>query len=155
MAKFLAAIPAYTTTDLDLSHYSALPSSILDRTGTQAPCAFMHDTRILCHSAQARQTLLLHLEKLVVSIQEAVKKDAKGVLTFMGFESLDDEVSLRVFSRFETREAMEEFWRREEWLEFWRVGRGEVARMEPRAYVWNGKGWLHRNGARVELGKGI
>lgn len=152
MQKFLEIIPAHTTTDLDLNHY-ALLAGHLDSSGTKQECGIMLDQRILCKSPAARTSLTAHLKSLATAITEAEKKSSSGVLTFMAFECLDDEVGARLYSRFTSREDMERFIRRHEVDAFWQAVKGEVRGMEQRAYLPNGKGWLHRGkGRTVEEG---
>lgn len=154
MTKFLTIIPAHTTTDLDLNHYAYL-AGFLDRDGDRRECSIMLDQRIRCKSATARSTLVPHLKTLASTITSTERDNPSGVLTFMAVESLDDDEGARIYARFETREAMEAFLRRGEVDAFWQAVKGEVRGMEQRAYLPNGKGWLHRGGGTVETGKGI
>jgi hypothetical protein len=55
-----------------------------------------------------------------------------------------DGTGARMFARFKDRAAMETHLRRKEVIDFWLGSKDEVAAMEARGYVPNGKGWLHR-----------
>ena len=154
MQKFLTIIPDHATTDLDLNHYSAV-GGFLDRDGDKKECAIMQDTRIGCKSAEAREEVVKRLQALCSKMQDSVKSSADGVLTFMAFSCLDNETGARMYSRFESREAMETFLRRKDVLDFWMESKGDIASMEARGYLPNGKGWLHRDGDRHALGKKI
>ena len=101
MAKFFSIIPARTTTDLDFNHYSCL-SDFLDRDGDKKECGIMFDQMILCKSPSFRATLSSHLKALVDAVAKT-KEQSSGVLTFMAFECLDDEVGARVLGRFGRR----------------------------------------------------
>lgn len=151
MAKFLSIIPAHTTTDLDLNHYSLI-SGFLDREGDKKECGIMLDQKILCKSAAARRNVCSALKTLTITVSETEKASPSGVLTFMAFECLDDEVGARLYSRFESRGAMEAFIRREDVNAFWQGVKADVRGMEQRGYLPNGKGWLHRGGTSVETG---
>lgn len=151
MAEFLSIIPAHTTTDLDLNHYSLL-SGFLDRDGDKKECGIMLDQKIMCKSAIARQSVDSALKSLAAKVSETEKASPSGILTFMAFDCLDDEVGARLYSRFESREAMEAFIRRQDVNAFWQGVKAEVRGMEQRAYLPNGKGWLHRGGSSVETG---
>ncbi len=118
-------------------------------------CHIMQDTRIGCKSAADRETVLKRLESLCEKIKQGEKSSHSGVLTFMGFACLDNDTGLRMYSRFESREAMETFLRRDDVLTFWKESKAEIASMEARGYLPNGKGWLHRNGDRYEIGRGL
>ncbi len=50
---------------------------------------------------------------------------------------------------------MEKFLRRDDVLNFWKESKGEIASMEARGYLPNGKGWLHRSGDKHEIGKAV
>lgn len=154
MDAFLKTIPEHTTTDLDLNHYNAV-GGFLDRDGDKKECGIMQDTRIVCKSGAVREEVIQRLKTLAQKVQDDEKVKREGVLTFMGFTCLDNETGARIYARFESREVMEAFIRREDVLEFWRECRVDVASMEAHLFVPNGKGWLHRNGNRVELGKAL
>ena len=96
-----------------------------------------------------------NLEILAEKVQSSEKADPSGVLTFLGFASLDGEEGARMYSRFESREAMETFLRRTDVLRFWRGSKGYIASMEQRGSLPNGKGWLHRNRDTCETGAAI
>lgn len=151
MQKFLGMIPEHTTTDLDLNHYAYL-GGFLDRDGDKKECGIMLDQRILAKGPRARQNISAHLRSLTATIWKTEKESPSGVLTFMAFECLDDEVGARLYSRFESKEAMERFIRRADVDAFWQRVRQELRGMEQRAYLPNGKGWLHRGGGTVETG---
>jgi quinol monooxygenase YgiN len=155
MQKFLATIPEHTTTDLDLNHYSSLGGGFLDRDGDKKECAIMCDQRIGCKDSTARDRVGQGLKALCEKVKESVKGSSDGVFTFMGFSCLDNDTSLRIYSRFESRDAMENFLRRSDVLKFWADSKSDVASMEARGYLPNGKGWLHRSGDGVESGKAI
>ncbi|KAK5713093.1 hypothetical protein LTR15_011455 [Elasticomyces elasticus] len=139
MGKFLSIVPGHTTTDLDLSHYEAV-AGFLDREGDQQECAIMLDIRIACKCAAARAEVVKNMQGLT----SAVKGAELGLLTFMAFSSLDNDINARLFVRLESTEALERFVRGQDMLVFWRQCREDIASMESRSYVPNGKGWLHR-----------
>ncbi|ORY08726.1 hypothetical protein BCR34DRAFT_658102 [Clohesyomyces aquaticus] len=144
MTMFLQKIPLSTTTDLDLAHYG-LVAGFLDSSATGAPCAIMQDIRITSPSLFARSALLVSLAKFIGSVQRTeLSRGGSDVLTYTGYECLDDDTGARIFGRWRTREAFEAFIRRADVAEFWRGIRGNVARLDQRCYVENGKGWLHR-----------
>ncbi|KAF2691947.1 hypothetical protein K458DRAFT_354097 [Lentithecium fluviatile CBS 122367] len=145
MAKFLNAIPASTTTNLDLSHYRYV-AGFLDLPGNKQEAEIIQDIRITCTSPSFRTTLLNALSSLVDGVhqQEHANSGKGGVLTYMAFASLDDDVGVRILGRWEGRGDMERFIRRDDVGAFWREEKEVVARMEQRCYVPNGKGWLHR-----------
>ena len=154
MDAFLKTIPDHTTMDLYLNHYTVV-GGFLDRDGDMKECGVMKGTRIVCKSPSARGEVLSRLQALTTGVQEGEKVKREGLLTFMGFECLDNEVGARIFVRFESREVMEAFVRMEDVLGFWRECKENVASMEQHLYVPNGKGWLHREGDRHELGKAL
>ncbi|KAF2021864.1 hypothetical protein BU24DRAFT_488198 [Aaosphaeria arxii CBS 175.79] len=138
MATFLAAIPAVSTTGLDISHY-ALVSGFHDASQLARPAGIMQDVRVTCVSASARDTLLSSLATLV-----SWAEGTQGTLSYMAFKSLDDEVGVRIFGRWRERRDMEAFMRSGEVVGFWMEGKEGIKGMEQRGYVENGKGWLHR-----------
>ncbi|KAK5723078.1 hypothetical protein LTR17_014040 [Elasticomyces elasticus] len=140
MAEFLSIVPAHTTTDLDLNHYEAV-GGFLDREGDKQECAIMLDIRIACKTAAAQSVVVKNMQGLISAVIGA----ELGPLTFMAFSSLDNDTNTRLFGRFESREALERFVRGRHMLAFWRQCREDIASMESRSYVPNGKGWLHRN----------
>jgi quinol monooxygenase YgiN len=154
MESFLATIPDHATTDLDLNHYRAI-GGFLDRDGNKKECEIMQDVRIVCKSSSDRDAVLKRLETLCQKVKDSEKSKASGVLTYMGFSSLDNDTAARIYSRFESRDAMEKFLRREDVLNFWKESKNEIASMEARGYLPNGKGWLHREGDTHESGKPI
>ncbi|KAF2270871.1 hypothetical protein CC78DRAFT_527850 [Lojkania enalia] len=145
MAKFLELIPAASTTGLDLNHYR-LVAGFLDLPGDKSEAGIMQDVRITCTSPSARDTLLASLQSLVDNVekQETAGKGAGGVLTYMAFASLDDEVGARIYGRWRTKEDMEMFIRRSEVIGWWMGNKEHIRAMEQRGYLPNGKGWLHR-----------
>src|SRR5690348_2190748 len=146
MSTFLSLIPSASTTGLDLNHYSAV-AGFLDIHGDASECGIMQDIKITCTSPSARYTLLTSLAALVNTVQQRARLDKgneHGVLTYMAFKCLDNELGVRIFGRWETRDTFEAFIRREEINEFWMNVKECVRGMEQRLYVPNGKGWLHR-----------
>lgn len=153
MGKFLASIPEHTTTDLDLNHYTSLGGGFLDREGDKRECVIMFDQRIGCKSSAAREAVAGRLTALCTQVKDSVEVESAGVLTFMAFSCLDNDTGLRIYSRFESKIALQRFLRRQDVLDFWKESKSHVASMEARGYLPNGKGWLHRNGGTVESGK--
>ncbi|KAF2110060.1 hypothetical protein BDV96DRAFT_651215 [Lophiotrema nucula] len=145
MSTFLQKIPAASTTGLDLNHYKCV-AGFLDLPGDKTECGIMQDVRITCTSASARDSLLSSLSQLVTSVEKQTRADGgkDGVLTYMAFANLDDDVGARIFGRWKTREDMERFIRREEVNSFLFANKENVRAMEQRGYLPNGKGWLHR-----------
>lgn len=146
MATFLKSIEPTTTTNLDLSHYRLI-AGFLDLPGDMTEADVMQDIKITCVSPAARSSVLGLLRNLVEGVYEEEKQKGGqgGVLTYMAFECLDDDVGLRIFGRWRERRDMELFIRREDIGQFWKRAKEEVGRMEQRCYVPNGKGWLHRS----------
>ncbi|KAF2095510.1 hypothetical protein NA57DRAFT_44223, partial [Rhizodiscina lignyota] len=144
MGAFLKKIPAASATGLDLNHYS-LVAGYLDKPGDKTECGIMLDVKLTAGSAAARKSLNPKLKKLASDVDKADPDG--GVYTFMTFESIDNDVDGRIYARFRDRDAMEKFLRRKEWTDFWMSTKDEVAKMESRAYLHNGKGWLYRNKA--------
>lgn len=145
MSKFMTLIPAASTTGLDLNHYR-LTSGFLDLPSDSTTAAIMQDIKITCTSTTARSSLLASLNSLVSSIESQERENGgkSGVLTYMAFESLDNDTGARIYGRWKTREDMEKFIRREDVNGFWMENKEGVRAMEQRCYVPNGKGWLHR-----------
>jgi hypothetical protein len=139
MKVFLSKIPAASTTGLDLNHYR-LVSGFLDAPRTQSSGNIMQDIRITCNSSESRDLVLESLRQLVGSIEPG----GDGTLTYMAFESLDDKIGARIFGRWERRENLEQFIRKEDINKFWMQNKDSIKAMEQRLYVPNGKGWLHR-----------
>lgn len=141
MAEFQKGALPVMSTGFDLAHYGEL-GGFLDAPGDGRQCGVMQDIRIVCKSPEARKVAAARLQALAKSVEAA--KDA-GTLTWMAFDCLDNDVDLRIFGRFVDREAMERLNAREEVVSFWKDSKdGEIARIDQRAYVPNGKGWLHR-----------
>lgn len=145
MRTFLTRIEPTTTSNLDLAHYR-LVAGVLDLPGDASPAGIMQDVRITCVSASARETLLASLAELVDGVCEAEKraKGREGILTYMAFACLDDDVGVRILGRWRTRADIEGFVRRCDVGRFWQGEKGRVGRMQQRCYLPNGKGWLHR-----------
>jgi quinol monooxygenase YgiN len=144
MAEFLKKIPPTMTTGLDLMHYGYV-SGYLDKPGDRRECEIMQDTRITAVSAEARQTIASRLKRLAKSVEAS----EEGIYTFITFYSHDDDVSLRIYSRYGTREAMEKYQARKDVLGFWAASKVDVKQMEWRCFLPNStpnkrKGWLHR-----------
>lgn len=142
MAEFQkAALPAMST-GFDLAHYAELPGGMLDAPGDARQCGVMQDIRIECKSAEARTIAATRLAAVAAAVRARADP---AVLTWMAFECLDDETGLRVFARFEDKAAMERVNAWDEVVGFWTASKEkEIARIDQRAYVPNGKGWLHR-----------
>jgi len=141
MGEFQKGALPVMSTGFDLAHYSKI-GGFLDATGNSRECGVMQDIRIICKSAEARKVAKARLGALAEAV--AAAKDP-GTLTYMVFESLDNDRDLRIFGRFVDREAMEKLNAREEVVKFWNDSKvDEIARIDQRAYVPNGKGWLHR-----------
>ena len=139
MGKFLSEVPDTMTTGLDLAHYEDT-SGFLDRSGTCAEGDIIYDTRILCHNSQARECVV---EKLS-AIAEYVQEEEKGTHTFWVLKSLDQDDEVRIFERYQSWNSMETHQNSQKLLEFWYGTKKEIKSMEGRAFVPNGKGWLHR-----------
>ena len=108
MQTFLDAIQSCYTTGLDLSHYSLI-DGFLDLPGDMRECGIMQDTRIVCVSPQATDSVISALAALTASVEKKEKAEGEesGVYTYMAFKSLDDETGARIFGRWRNREAME------------------------------------------------
>ncbi|KAF2793438.1 hypothetical protein K505DRAFT_244409 [Melanomma pulvis-pyrius CBS 109.77] len=149
MSQFLTLIPQASTTGLDLSHYR-LVAGFLDLPTKSAaiptPASIILDIRVTSTTASARPDILTSLTSLTNTIEQEERSSttASGTATYMAFASLDDETGVRIFGRWKTRDDMERFLRREDVLEFWMENKVNVKAMEQRAYLPNGKGWLHR-----------
>ena len=153
MSGFLSKIPSTMTTGLDLAHYRLI-DGFLDSSFIAQECGIMLDMRVTCVSASARNSLrpkLANLANKVAHPSSGANPKDQGILTFMTFESHDDDVSARIYARFTTRAAMEQFLRRSDVEGFWIGSKEEVAKMESRAYLHNGKGWLHRGMEKSRL----
>ena len=144
MGKFLEKIPPTMSTGLDLMHYGCI-GGYLDKPGDARECAIMQDTRIIAMSPEARKILASRL----VDLSKSVEANEEGIYTWMAFVSHDDDISMRIYTRFQTREAMEKYQGRKDLLDFWAVSKDDIKQMEWRCYVPNStpekkKGWLHR-----------
>lgn len=145
METFLKRIEPTVTTNLDLAHYR-LAAGFLDFPGDASLAGIIHDVRITCVSPSARPSVLASLTEVVNNVHEEEKRNGgiNGVLTYMAFECLDDDVGVRILGRWRERQDMEASVRRGDLGEFWQGQKERIARMEQRCYVPNGKGWLHR-----------
>ncbi|KAF2643410.1 hypothetical protein P280DRAFT_547559 [Massarina eburnea CBS 473.64] len=145
MTKFLEIIPQASTTGLDLNHYRCI-TGFLDLSGNQQEAEVMQDMRITCLNPSSRSKIITSLNTIVNNIhdQENENGGKSGVLTYMAFASLDDEVGLRVFGRWNSRDDLERFVRREDIVGFWMENKEMMKGMEQHLYLPNGKGWLHR-----------
>ncbi|KAL5382411.1 hypothetical protein DPSP01_006512 [Paraphaeosphaeria sporulosa] len=145
MATFLKRIEPTTTTNLDLAHYRLI-AGFLDNNGDAPPAGILQDTRLTCVSPSARCSVLASLTDLLNNVHEEEKHNGgkNGVLTYMAFECLDDDVGVRILGRWRDRKDMEIFVRRGDVDRFWQGQKPQISRMEQRCYVPNGKGWLHR-----------
>jgi quinol monooxygenase YgiN len=144
MGGFLKKIPQTMTTGLDLMHYGYV-GGYLDKPGDSRECEIMQDTRITAVSPEARKTISSRLAQLAKSIEA----NEDGIYTWMAFYSHDDDVSLRVYTRFATRAAMEKYQGRKDVLDLWAASKDDIKQMEWRCYLPNStpqqkKGWLHR-----------
>jgi len=127
------------TTGLDLMHYTDV-SGFLDKSGNMEECGIIYDTKILCHSAAARDSVLKKLELVAKYTEE----EEKGTFTFWVCKSLDDDAQIRIFERYENFETMKKHQTSETIVDFWMEAKDEIKSMEGRCYVPNHKGWLHR-----------
>lgn len=143
MSLCLSKTSDIMSTGIDISHYTAI-TGFLSLSGDKRECQVMQDTRIVCFSPSKRALVLLKLKAVAELVEIEEKEQSKGVLTYMVFESLDDETGLRIFGRFADKPRMEEFLRRKEVVDFWLRSKDEVKSMECRGYVPSGNGWLCR-----------
>lgn len=142
MQQFLKGALPVMSTGFDLSHYTAI-GGFLDAPGDARQCGVMYDTKIVAKTPEARAVLRDRLATLAKKME--AETDKGQVLTWMAFESLDNDRDLRVYGRFRDRAAMAGVNEREDVVGFWKESRdGEIERIEQRGYVPNGKGWLHR-----------
>ncbi|KAF2430254.1 hypothetical protein EJ08DRAFT_247451 [Tothia fuscella] len=143
MAEFLQKIPPTMPTGLDLSHYSFI-SGYLDKPADKRECGIMQDVRIICFSSTARDKVKTKIADLCKSIEATEEKEHNGVYTWMAFSSFDDEKEIRLFTRYESREAMEKCQKRKDVLDFWFSTKEEVDKMGAQRFAPQGKGWLYR-----------
>jgi hypothetical protein len=143
MSSFLKLIPPTMPTGLDLNHYEKF-GGYLDKPGDMRECAIMQDLRLSCKSPAAREAVKAKAASLCKSIEDAEAKEGNGVFTWMAFSSLDNDTEIRLFSRYETREAMEKVSRRKDVIDFWFDTKEDVDKMVASRWAPNGKGWLHR-----------
>jgi quinol monooxygenase YgiN len=140
MAPFLQATPATMAIGFDLTHYTEV-LGFLDKSKSAAECAVIYDTKIICSSALARDTLLSRLEP----IAEHAESEEKGTYTFWVLKSLDEEDQLRIFERYESWDALQLHQKAPALAKLWLDSKDEVKSMEGRAYAPNLKGWLNRS----------
>jgi len=138
MAPFLKATPSTMATGFDLTHYTEV-CGFLDKSGHAAECAVIHDTKILCASLEARNTVL---KRLALIANEATKEE--GTFSFWVLKNLDHDDQVRIFERYESWEALEVHQKAPSLVNLWLVSKGEVKSLEQRAYAPNLKGWLNR-----------
>lgn len=137
MGQFLATVPSSMSTGLDLTHYTET-CGFLDKSANCRECGVMYDTRIECNTAADRGAVL---GKLVAIAEHAEKEE--DTYTFFVLKSLDNETQVRIFERYASWEAMEKHQGSQGMVGFWLSSKGEIKSMDGRAYVPNGKGWLH------------
>jgi quinol monooxygenase YgiN len=145
MEPFLKATPPTMAIGFDLTHYTEV-SGFLDKSGRAAECAVIYDTKIVCASAFARDTILSRLE----SIAEHAEGEESGTYTFWVLRSLENEEEVRIFERYESWEALELHQKAPGLINFWLDSKEEVRSMEGRAYAPNLKGWLNRSVQRSD-----
>jgi quinol monooxygenase YgiN len=138
MSSFLATVPNTMTTGMDLTHYTET-SGFLDKSKICLECGIIYDTRIVCNSAKDRDIVLQKL----AAVAEHAEQDEEGTYTFLVLKSLDNDYHVRIFERYANWEAMEVHKKADKVVKFWLGSKAEVKSMEGRAYVPNGKGWLH------------
>ncbi|BCS17267.1 putative quinol monooxygenase [Aspergillus puulaauensis] len=138
MQEFLAAVPSTMSTGLDLTHYTET-AGFLDKPGNCQGCEIIYDTRIECHAQQDRSTIL---DKLAV-IAEHIEEHEDGTSTFLVLKSLDSETQMRIFERYASWDAMLAHQKGDKLVDLWLGSKAGIKSMEGRAYVPNGKGWLH------------
>jgi len=143
MGTFLGNVLQIMTTGLDLMHYHAF-AGYLDKPNDKRECGVMQDVRIVCKSGEARNSVVAKLHALAKAVEDRDAKEKSGVYTWLACKSIDDDKSLRLYARYKDRNAMEKSIRTPEVLDFWLATKDDVAQMESRAYLPNGKGWLHR-----------
>lgn len=142
MGNFTKKALPVMSTGFDLAHYSDI-GGFLDAPGDGRQCGVMQDIRIICKSPEARKTAAERLVKIAKTLEG--EPDKAGVQTWMAFESVDNDLDLRVFGRFENQAALQKLNARKEIADFWIASRdNEINRIDQRNYVPNDKGWLHR-----------
>lgn len=139
MGKFLKATPPTMITGLDLTHYEDVAGSFLDKPGDRRECAVIYDSKIRCHN-ERREAVLEKLSELA----KAVESQLEDTWTFMVLKSLDNDTDIRIFQRYGTWKGLEEQERFGPRLDTFFGSKHDIASMESRAFVPNGKGWLHR-----------
>jgi quinol monooxygenase YgiN len=138
MQDFLAAVPSTMSTGLDLSHYTET-AGFLDKSGNCQECEAIYDTRVECYTLEDRNTALA---KLAV-IAEHIAEYEDGTCTFLVLKSLDSDTHLRIFGRYSSWDAMLAHQKGDKLVDLWLGSKTGIKSMEGRAYVPNGKGWLH------------
>lgn len=143
MGKFLPSAVPDMSTGLDLMHYKPV-AGFLDRSGKKTECGIIHDVQIRCHDKESRAKMLEELSRVCSQVEE--KQGEKGtdseVLSFIGLESLDDETGARIFARYKSRDVWEAWQRNPIVKGLFEAVKSQVASMQSRPYVPNGKGWL-------------
>ena len=139
MAPFLKATPSCMSTGFDLTHFTEA-SGFLDKSGNLKECAIIYDTRILCASASACDSVL----KKLAAVAKHAEKEEQGTYTFLVLKSLDNENSIRIFERYESWEALEIHQNSKDLIDLLLGSKEEIKSLEGRPYVPNLKGWLHR-----------
>lgn len=138
MQEFLATVPSTMSTGLDLTHYTET-AGFLDKPGNCQECEIIYDNRIECHTQGVRSSIL---DKLAV-IAEHIKEHEDGTSTFLVLKSLDSDTQMRIFERHASWDAMLAHQKGDKMVDLWLGSKAGIKSMEGRAYVPNGKGWLH------------
>lgn len=138
MKQFIPATSPIMTTGFDLTHYEDV-SGFLDKSGDKKECGVIHDTRILCSSSSARDTILKKLGGIAGNAEKE-----KGTYTLWVLKSLDHDDQVRIFERYEDWAAMEAHQSSPALIKLLLDSKEEIKSVEGRAYLPNGKGWLHR-----------
>lgn len=143
-AGFLPKAAPNMMVSFDLQHYSRA-AGFLDHFGDARPCGFMYDMVILCKSSDSRISVVKRLKELGLKLESSPLTVSGKLLTWMSFESQDNDRDARVFMRFQDKADFQKYSRLPEVLEFWAAGKdADVDKMQQRGYVENGRGWLHR-----------
>lgn len=139
MGGFLKATAPTMTTGLDLTHFEDAEGSFLDKPGDKRECAVIYDSKIKCHAGK-RDVVLKRLSALAKELE--AKLD--DTWTFMVLKSLDNDTDVRIFQRYGTWKGLEEQESFKPRIDAFFASKEDIAAMEGRAFVPNGKGWLHR-----------
>ncbi|KAL5350354.1 hypothetical protein ACLOAV_003921 [Pseudogymnoascus australis] len=121
MGEFLATVPDSMSTGLDLTHYTET-SGFLDKSANCRECKIIYDTRIVCNSAEDRDTILA---KLAAVAKHAEEKE-EDTYTFLVQKSLDNETHVRIFERYASWAAMESHQKSSVLVNFWLGSKGEI-----------------------------